>query len=57
MSALGAHDWRPDFAAANPTLPSWFLDDRTDLTLRLVELRMPVTIGDFQTRKNKSVST
>ena len=44
MSALGAHDWRPDFAAANPTLPSWFLDDQTDLTLRLAELRMPVLL-------------
>jgi pimeloyl-ACP methyl ester carboxylesterase len=44
MSALGAHDWRPDFAATNPTLPSWFLDDRTDLTLRLIELRMPVLL-------------
>ncbi|MHA6129808.1 alpha/beta fold hydrolase [Pseudomonas fluorescens group sp. PF-1] len=44
MSALGAHDWRPDFAAANPTLPSWFLDDQTDLTLRLAELSMPVLL-------------
>ena len=44
MSALGAHDWRPDFAAANPTLPSWFLDDQTDLRLRLAELRMPVLL-------------
>ncbi|UVK99689.1 alpha/beta fold hydrolase [Pseudomonas sp. B21-048] len=44
MSALGAQDWRPDFAAANPTLPSWFLDDCTDLTLRLAELHMPVLL-------------
>ncbi|MCM2463394.1 alpha/beta hydrolase [Pseudomonas sp. CG7] len=44
MSALGAHDWCPDFAAANPTLPSWLLDDCTDLTHRLVELRMPVLL-------------
>jgi len=44
MSALEAQDWRPDFAAANPTLPRWFLDDHTDLTLRLGELHMPVLL-------------
>lgn len=44
MPALGAQDWRPDFAAANPNLPRWFLDDRTDLTARLAELRMPVLL-------------
>ena len=44
MSALGAQDWRPDFAAANPNLPRWFLDDRTDLTARLAELHMPVLL-------------
>nr|WP_251030739.1 MULTISPECIES: alpha/beta fold hydrolase [Pseudomonas] len=44
MSDLDAQDWRPDFAAANPMLPRWFLDDRTDLTLRLAELRMPVLL-------------
>ncbi|WP_260960760.1 alpha/beta fold hydrolase [Pseudomonas citri] len=44
MSALGAQDWRADFAAANPTLPRWFLDDRTDLTHRMVELPMPVLL-------------
>ena len=44
MSALGAQDWRPDFAAANPNLPRWFLDDRTDLSGRLGELHMPVLL-------------
>ncbi|MCJ8207369.1 alpha/beta fold hydrolase [Pseudomonas sp. RGM2987] len=44
MSDLDAQDWRPEFAAANPTLPRWFLDDRTDLTLRLAELRLPVLL-------------
>lgn len=38
MSALGAQDWRPDCAAANPNLPRWFLDDRTDLSARLAGL-------------------
>lgn len=44
MSDLGAQDWRAGFAADNPTLPRWFLDDRTDLTHRLDELRMPVLL-------------
>ncbi|SCX63844.1 Pimeloyl-ACP methyl ester carboxylesterase [Pseudomonas sp. NFACC32-1] len=44
MSDLDAQDWRLEFAAANPTLPRWFLDDHTDLTLRLAELRMPVLL-------------
>ena len=44
MSALGAQDWRDEFAADNPTLPRWFLDDHTDLTHRLAELRMPVLL-------------
>lgn len=44
MSDLGAEDWREEFTADNPTLPRWFVDDRTDLTHRLCELRMPVLL-------------
>lgn len=44
MPALGAQDWRPDFAAENPDLPRWFLDDQSDLTDRLAELHMPVLL-------------
>lgn len=44
MSDLGAQDWRAEFAADNPTLPRWFLDDRTDLTHRLDEMHMPVLL-------------
>lgn len=44
MSDLGAHDWREEFAANYPELPRWFLDDRTDLTHRLLELHMPVLL-------------
>lgn len=44
MSALGAQDWRPDCAAANPNLPRWFLDDRTDLSARLAGLYMLVLL-------------
>lgn len=44
MADLGAQDWREAFAAENPTLPRWFVDDRTDLTSRLGELRMPVLL-------------
>ena len=43
-SGLGAQDWRRDFASANPNVPRWFLDDRTDLTTRLGELQMPVLL-------------
>ncbi|WP_284382214.1 alpha/beta fold hydrolase [Pseudomonas putida] len=44
LSAFGAADWRAEFEAENPKLPRWFLDDRTDLTARLCELRMPVLL-------------
>lgn len=44
VSALGGEDWRDEFAADFPTLPRWFLDDRTDLSARLHELRMPVML-------------
>lgn len=44
MSDLGAQDWREAFVADNPTLPRWFVDDRTDLAHRLGELRMPVLL-------------
>lgn len=44
VAALGGTDWRPAFRAANPTLPSWFLDAREDLTPRLSEIRVPVLL-------------
>lgn len=44
LSAFGADDWRAEFEAENPDLPRWFLEDRTDLSARLHELRMPVLL-------------
>jgi poly(3-hydroxyoctanoate) depolymerase len=31
ISDLGAHDWRPEFIAANPGLPQWFTELKIDL--------------------------
>jgi pimeloyl-ACP methyl ester carboxylesterase len=42
--SLGAKDWRPTFRELNPTVPSWFLDEREDLTNRLGELTFPVLL-------------
>ncbi|HEY4103445.1 MAG TPA: alpha/beta fold hydrolase [Polyangiaceae bacterium] len=42
--ALGASDWRPAFRKANPNLPTWFLDEREDLSARLAEIRIPVLL-------------
>jgi pimeloyl-ACP methyl ester carboxylesterase len=44
VHALGAFDWRPDFVAANPTTPRWFLDANDDLTHRLREITVPVLL-------------
>ena len=44
VSALGAQDWRPMFLMQNPRLPSWFADEREDLTDRLGKLSLPVLL-------------
>jgi len=44
VAALGGVDWRPAFRAANPGLPTWFLEERADLLARLPEVRMPVLL-------------
>ena len=35
VTSLGATDWRPTFVKNNPGLPSWFVDERHDLTARI----------------------
>jgi poly(3-hydroxyoctanoate) depolymerase len=40
----GAVDWRPEYLAALDGAPSWFADDRTDLTDRLGEIRAPTLL-------------
>jgi pimeloyl-ACP methyl ester carboxylesterase len=37
-------DWRPEFTASYPQAPRWAVNDRTDFTSRLTELRMPVLL-------------
>src|SRR5262249_22207283 len=44
MARLGARDWRPTYRQRNPDLPSWFLDEREDLTERIREIRIPVLL-------------
>jgi pimeloyl-ACP methyl ester carboxylesterase len=44
VARLGAHDWRPNFRAHNPDLPSWFLDEREDLTERMRGITVPVLL-------------
>src|SRR5262245_23719335 len=39
MARLGGADWRHDYREAMPAAPSWFVDDRTELTARLGEIR------------------
>lgn len=39
VAALGGVDWRDTFRRVQPQAPSWFVDDRTDVTERLGEIR------------------
>ncbi len=38
-NGLGAAEWRHDYRALQPDVPTWFIEDRTDLTDRLTEIR------------------
>jgi len=44
VASLGAADWRPTFVKTNPGLPSWFVDERQDLTARIREITVPVLL-------------
>ena len=44
VASLGATDWRPTFVKNNPGLPSWFVDERHDLTARIREITIPVLL-------------
>ncbi len=43
-SNLGAIDWRPEFRKHNPNLPTWFEQERWDLSARLAQIRIPVLL-------------
>jgi len=44
VARLGAVEWREEYRAALPGVPAWFIDDRTDLTDRLAEIRAPTLL-------------
>jgi pimeloyl-ACP methyl ester carboxylesterase len=44
LAGLGAQDWRPAFAAANPSLPGWFAVVQPDLSARLHVITAPVLL-------------
>ncbi|WP_066339866.1 alpha/beta fold hydrolase [Azohydromonas lata] len=44
MSGVGAQDWRPDFFAANPSLPRWFESYAEDLAPRLGAVTAPALL-------------
>lgn len=39
MRALGALEWREDVSRRPPDMPTWFVDDRTDVTPQLAEIQ------------------
>jgi pimeloyl-ACP methyl ester carboxylesterase len=44
VARLDGADWRAEYLAALPETPRWFVDDRTDLTARLGEIRAPTLL-------------
>jgi len=44
VARLGGAEWRQDFRASSPTAPSWFVDDRTDVTDMLGRIRAPTLL-------------
>jgi pimeloyl-ACP methyl ester carboxylesterase len=44
MDDVGAHDWRPDYFAANPDAPRWFGREREDLSEEIYGLDIPTLL-------------
>lgn len=44
LRRTGAADCRPEYRASLPEVPAWFVEDRTDLTARLGEIRAPTLL-------------
>ena len=44
VARLGGAAWRRDFRASSTTAPSWFVDDRTDVTDALGHIRAPTLL-------------
>jgi pimeloyl-ACP methyl ester carboxylesterase len=43
-SDLQVEDWRPEFLAANPTIPRWFAEYRNDISSNISSVRAPVLL-------------
>jgi pimeloyl-ACP methyl ester carboxylesterase len=44
MPALGGIDWRDSFRRVQPNAPSWFLDERSDMTPELGRITLPTLL-------------
>jgi len=44
VARLGGAEWRLEYRASLPDVPTWFVDDRTDLGDRLREIRAPTLL-------------
>jgi pimeloyl-ACP methyl ester carboxylesterase len=44
VTALGGIDWRDSFRRAEPNVPDWFLEDRTDVTGELGRIAHPTLL-------------
>lgn len=44
VAALGGLDWRETFVRVRPNTPSWFVEDRTDLTPELGRIDQPTLL-------------
>ena len=44
VAALGGVDWRDNLRKAQPHMPPWFVEDRTDVTTRLSEIPHPTLL-------------
>lgn len=44
VAALGGIDWRDTFRKVQPDVPSWFVEDRTDVTKELGRIRHPTLL-------------
>lgn len=44
VASLGGVDWRAEYLAARPSVPRWFVDDRTDLSAALARVSAPTLL-------------
>ena len=44
VAALGGVDWRDNFRRAQPEAPTWFVEDRTDVTPQLSQISHPTLL-------------